>query len=369
MTAVAFPILLMVVLVIGEMLILSREEGRAVDWHDVVFNLNSGHLMLWLFRGLEIAVFGLIAQHWSFDLLAGWPVAAVWIAAILMWDFSFYWLHRLHHKFGILWAVHVVHHEGEHFNLSLAARNSWYSSLASIPFFVPMALMGFPLHVFIGVSVVHYGIQLMNHSALTPNLGILERILVTPEHHRIHHVKDRAWSDSNYGGSFVFWDKMFGTWRPDLPEGDFEYGVAGDRPSRNPLLASNLPVLRWLRGRAAARVPVEPRYISSGPVVLLGTVIVFVLITGYLWLYGYGYDGPGQAQLLLFALLAASAVMLGGISEGRVWALWGWAAVAWAMLLIFVGLYQWHAPFWLVGFPLAVAHAMALLLGWGRRAL
>ncbi|WP_268602262.1 sterol desaturase family protein, partial [Escherichia coli] len=64
--------------------------------------------------------------------------------ALLASDFGFYWLHRLHHRFRLLWAVHVVHHQGEHFNLSLGVRNSWYSSLTSIPFFLLLALAGVP---------------------------------------------------------------------------------------------------------------------------------------------------------------------------------------------------------------------------------
>lgn len=366
MSAVAFPILLLVVLVLTEMLILNRNGKNAVDWHDVVFNLNSGHLMLWLFRGLEIAVYSFILRQFSFHLLENWPPVLLWLFAILLWDFCFYWLHRLHHRFAVLWAVHVVHHEGEHFNLSLAVRNSWYSSLASIPFFIPMALIGVPLPVFITVSILHYSIQLMNHSALTPRLGWLEQVIVTPSHHRIHHVKDRAFSDSNYGGSFVFWDKWFGTYRPDLPQGDFSYGVRGDDPSRNPLIASNSPFMRFLLRRAASRASSQPRYASSGPALLLATIILFVLVTGYIWLYGYGYQGGGLEQASLFALLAAGAIALGGISEGRIWALYAWLLIAWAMLLGFALGFGWQQPFWLIGMGLLALHASAMLLGWGR---
>ncbi|WP_426917509.1 sterol desaturase family protein, partial [Serratia bockelmannii] len=76
---------------------------------------------------------------------------------------------------------------------------------------------------------------------LTPKLGVLEKILVTPAHHRVHHVKDMAYSNKNFGGSFIFWDKLFGTFCPALPTTPFSYGVSGDRPSANPFWASNLP--------------------------------------------------------------------------------------------------------------------------------
>lgn len=364
MTAVAFPILLMVLLVLGEAFILNRSGRAQVDWHDVVFNLNSGHLMLWLFRGLEIAVYAFVVQHFSLDLLRNWPVVFVWLLAIVMWDFCFYWLHRLHHRFAILWAVHVVHHEGEHFNLSLAVRNSWYSSVASIPFFLPMAFLGVPLPVFIAVSVLHYSIQLMNHSALTPGLGWLERIIVTPAHHRIHHVKDRAYSDTNYAGSFVIWDKLFGTYRPDLPEGDFAYGVKGDEPSRNPLLASNSPFWRYLARRADRRAKIPAAYQSSGLALLLATLVLFGLVTGYIWRYGYDYQGGGWEQLVLFCGLAAGAIALGGISDGRVWALWTWFGITCGLMAVMVFVFDWRNAFWLVGLGLLACHATAMLFGW-----
>lgn len=366
MMAIAFPILLLIILVLGEMIILTKTEQEKVDWHDVVFNLNSGHMMLWLFRGLELACYGFIVTHLSLNLVEGWPQVWVWLLAILMWDFCFYWLHRLHHKFALLWAVHVVHHQGEHFNLSLAVRNSWYSSLASIPFFIPMALIGIPLPVFITVSVLHYSIQLMNHSALTPRLGWLEYILVTPAHHRIHHVNDRAYSDANYAGSFAFWDRLFGTYRPDLPEYEFAYGVKGKKSSQNPFVASNEPFREYLQNRREKRKDKAPDFVSSGFIVLSGAIILFILVTGYIWLYGYQISQSLTEQIVLFLLLAAGSVALGGISEGRQWGVVGWLAITWVMLLSFAFYFQWHSVFWMLGMIALAVHSSAVFLGWGR---
>lgn len=368
MMAIAFPIFLLIILVLSEMLILSRTGKEKVDWHDVVFNLNSGHLMLWLFRGLELACYGFIVANFSLNIVSDWPPVWLWLFAMLMWDFCFYWLHRLHHKFALLWAVHVVHHQGEHFNLSLAVRNSWYSSLASIPFFIPMALLGVPLPIFITVSVLHYSIQLMNHSALTPRLGFLEYILVTPAHHRIHHVNDRSYSDSNYAGSFAFFDRLFGTYRPDLPESDFAYGVKDNKSSQNPFVASNEPFRNYLQARRAKKQHKKPDFISSGFVVLSGAVILFALVTGYIWLYGYQISQSLTEQVLLFLLLAAGSVALGGISEGRQWAVVSWFVNTWLMLLSFAIYFHWHNPFWMIGMGLLALHSTAVMLGWGRRA-
>ncbi|WP_426917583.1 sterol desaturase family protein, partial [Serratia bockelmannii] len=182
MSDLALPIVFMLFIVVAEAVALQWGRREPVNWHDLVFNLNSGHIMLWLFRGLEITCYGYVAAHFSLGLLDAWPPLLMWLFALLAWDFGFYWLHRLHHRFRVLWAVHVVHHQGEHFNLSLGVRNSWYSSLTSIPFFLLLALAGVPLSVFVAVSIFHYSIQLFNHNALTPKLGVLEKILVTPAH-------------------------------------------------------------------------------------------------------------------------------------------------------------------------------------------
>lgn len=369
MIAITFPIFLLIILVLSEMIILSKTGKEKVDWHDVVFNLNSGHLMLWLFRGLELACYGFIVANFSLNIVSDWPPVWLWLFAILMWDFCFYWLHRLHHKFALLWAVHVVHHQGEHFNLSLAVRNSWYSSLASIPFFIPMALLGVPLSVFITVSVLHYAIQLMNHSALTPRLGFLEYILVTPAHHRIHHVDDRAYSDSNYAGSFVFWDRLFGTYRPDLPETDFAYGVKGNKSSQNPFIASNEPFRQYLQARREKKQQKAPDFVSSGFIILSGAVILFALVTGYIWLYGYQLSQSVTEQALLFIFLATGSIALGGISEGRQWAVLGWFAITWLMLLSFALYFQWHGLFWMIFMAALAAHSTAVLFGWGRTAV
>jgi anti-sigma regulatory factor (Ser/Thr protein kinase) len=193
--------------------------------------------------------------------------------AILAWDFGFYWLHRLHHNLRPLWAVHVVHHQGEHFNLSLGVRNSWYSSLTAIPFFLVLAIIGVPLSVFLVVSVAHYSVQFLNHNALTPKLGWLEKVFVTPSHHRVHHYKERRFADSNYGGTFIFWDKLFGTFCRITPPQGIGYGVKGEPPSSNPLRESNLPFLRMVGARKKS-APQLRQFTASASSAIVGAILL-----------------------------------------------------------------------------------------------
>jgi len=367
MSDLAMPIVFMLLVVVGEAWVLQWVQRQRVNWHDVVFNLNSGHIMLWLFRGLEITCYGYVAAHFSLGLLDAWPPLLMWLFALLAWDFGFYWLHRLHHYLRVLWAVHVVHHQGEHFNLSLGVRNSWYSSLTSIPFFLVLALMGVPLTVFVTVSILHYGIQLFNHNALTPRLGVLENILVTPAHHRVHHVKDLAYSNKNFGGSFIFWDKLFGTFCPSLPETPFVYGVSGDKASANPFWASNLPFLRYFRlaWRAAAA---SERFRCSAFSLFSGAMLLFTLVIGYVYQYGYGYADIHWPQMALLALLALGSVALGGMSEGRGWAIIAWLSVTLGIALLFIGYLGWSQRYWHITMAATALHALCVALGWGRKA-
>lgn len=366
MIDLAFPILFMLLVVIGEMLVVQWRQRDVVNWHDVMFNLNSGHLMLWLFRGLEITCYGYVASHFSLSLFESWPPVLTWVFALFAWDFGFYWLHRAHHYLRVLWAVHVVHHQGEHFNLSLGVRNSWYSSLTSIPFFMLLAVLGVPLSVFVTVSILHYTIQLFNHSALTPRLGVLESVFVTPAHHRVHHVKDMAYSNKNFGGSFIFWDKLFGTFCPSLPQAPFNYGVGGAKPSANPFWASNLPLLRYMR------MPVSVsdeggRWRCSNLTVFSGALLVFVGVIAYVYEYGYGYTNVHWPQVALFTLLALGPVALAGMVQGRAWSVMGWLAISLGLPVLFLGLLRWSQGYWQVVLVSLGVHGVAVLWSCTRR--
>ncbi|MFA0998482.1 MULTISPECIES: sterol desaturase family protein [Pseudomonas syringae group] len=344
MSDLAIPIVIMLLMVTGEAVILRWVRRQPVDWHDVVFNLNSGHIVLWLFRGLEVVCYGVVVNYLSLGLLDTWPPLLIWAFALLAWDFCFYWLHRLHHYFGVLWAVHVVHHQGEHFNLSLGVRNSWYSSLTSIPFFVLLAVLGVPLHVFVAVSILHYSMQFFNHNALTPKLGVLEKIFVTPTHHRVHHIKDRAYSDKNFGGTFIFWDKLFGTFA-SLPNMPYTYGIGGPRSSANPFWASNVPFLRYLRLSLTPSEKSAPTAIS-GFSIFIGALLLFTLVVGYIYQYGYGYDDISWPQLALFSFLVLGSVALGGMTEARAWGFPVWLLVGLSLPLLFLGYYGWSQTYW-----------------------
>lgn len=367
MSDLLFPIISMVLLVLAEAGVLQFTGRQKVDWLDVIFNINSGHMMLWLFRCLEVLCYGLVVNHFSLGLFDNVPVILLWLFTILAWDFGFYWLHRWHHEMRPLWAVHVVHHQGEHYNLSLGVRNSWYSSLTSIPFFMLLAMLGVPLQVFLAVSIIHYSWQFFNHNALTPKQGWLEKVLITPSHHRVHHLNQKQYADTNYGGTFLLWDKLFGSYSAG-PEYDVGYGVKNSRLSCNPMRESNLPFLR-LMGFCSFGKAIEGRYQSSPWAVGAGVILLFMLVLGYIQQYGYGIEFITSEQAVLFVLLAAGSVALGGMSDGQHWGMILWCSVTLSLLYFIVYMCSWSTLLWkgLVG--ILLAHCLLFVIGVGRKSL
>lgn len=313
MKVFALPLALMLGLVLLEMLVLKLHRRLAVDWRDTVLNLNSGHLLMLFFRGFEVAGFAWLLQHASFGWIAQWPVAAQWAFAFIAWDFCFYWLHRLHHAVPAFWAVHAVHHEGEHFNLSLGIRNSWFSSLTSLPFFAILAVLGLPLHVFVFVGAFHYSVQFYNHNAIVGRSGWLDRVLVTPANHRVHHGCNEVYLDRNFGGTLLIWDKLFGTFQRELPEEPIRYGVHERTPSYNPLWANLVPVLRLVGARLPRLGVIERDRLSDRAVVAAGVA----LYAGVIVFLQFGDALSAIGQVALFAAIFGGTLLLGAASDGR----------------------------------------------------
>ena len=316
------PSALLLLLVAIEAFVLRVVQRKDVPWNQVVFNLNSGHTVLWLFRGLEIAVFHAVYTRFGLGLVNDWHPIVQFGVAMLFWDFCFYWLHRLHHAWGILWAVHVVHHEGEHFSLSLGIRNSWYSSITSIPFFLVLALIGVPTEVFIAVGGIHYFIQFYNHNALVKKSGFLEHVMITPSHHRAHHGRNEPYVNCNFGGTLVLWDKMFGTFQKELNEIPVEFGTYDHIQTDNVFWASNLPILTWL---GLPHPEFRPALKTlKGFWIWTAGLLSFAILLYYIHAEAFW---PSFDRNVLLAYGAAAAIAIGGMTDGRMWGRITWSVI------------------------------------------
>ncbi len=143
-------------------------------------------------------------------------VVAYWLLLFLLQDLAFYTMHFADHKVRLLWAVHVTHHSSEEFNLGVGFRSSVFEPIYRFIYFIPIAFMGFaPLDVFFVFSLTQlYGIFI--HTQYVKKLGFLEWFMATPSHHRVHHGKNPEYIDRNMGMFLIVWDRLFGTFEPEV---------------------------------------------------------------------------------------------------------------------------------------------------------
>ena len=236
----AFFILIFIELIYG--LVSGKSNYRLNDtFTSISLGLISRYIPL-LGLGIQGAAFAYVAQYYNLKLFS--PSSLwVWIFAFFLYDFCYYWMHRLHHEVKVLWATHVVHHHGEEFNLSTALRQTSTGFLWKWIFYLPIFIVGIPPEVFVTVAGVNLVYQFWVHTEHIPKLGWYEYVFVSPSNHRIHHAQNKHYVDANYGGVFILWDRIFGTYKEEMEELKPIYGTAKPLRSWNPFKA-NLDIFR-----------------------------------------------------------------------------------------------------------------------------
>jgi sterol desaturase/sphingolipid hydroxylase (fatty acid hydroxylase superfamily) len=158
----------------------------------------------------------------------------VWILLFLGVDFFYYWFHRLAHEISIMWGSHAVHHQSEEYNLTVALRQAWYQGAFSFVFYLPLAVMGFKPEMFFIISQLVTLYQFWIHTKLINKMPRwFEYIFNTPSHHRVHHGVNPQYIDKNHAGTLIIWDRMFGTFEPEVEE--VVYGITKQPMSWNPI--------------------------------------------------------------------------------------------------------------------------------------
>lgn len=337
-------------------LLADRWRGmRTYRLADTINSLSAGVLSTTsglLTKGVGLVSYALALEHLAlFELSAhaGW----VWVMAFVLYDLCYYWLHRMGHERNILWAAHSVHHQSEDYNLSTALRQTSTGFLLSWIFYLPLALLGVPLLVFVSVAALNLLYQFWVHTRHIPKLGWYEWVFVTPSNHRVHHAQNPLYIDRNYGGVFILWDRLFGTFQQEDDREPVIFGVTTPLASWNPLWA-NLQFyaqlwrdarrtarwrdkLRiwfmptgWRPADVAQRYPQAPRDLSQFqkfevPLGWPQQLYVAVQFSGYValgsYLLGAGERLPMAALLLGWWLMAFGLFVLGAALENRPWAL------------------------------------------------
>jgi sterol desaturase/sphingolipid hydroxylase (fatty acid hydroxylase superfamily) len=157
---------------------------------------------------------------WAVSHYVSWrlPLAnpLTWVAYILLDDFVGYWVHRAEHRVRLLWSAHLVHHSVQDLTMANATRLSpvegFYQPIVNV--WAP--LLGFPIHMYAPITVISLLLLEFQHTKVIGRLGWLDRWLNTPSNHRVHHGTNHRYLDRNFGGWTMIWDRVFGTYQPEV---------------------------------------------------------------------------------------------------------------------------------------------------------
>jgi sterol desaturase/sphingolipid hydroxylase (fatty acid hydroxylase superfamily) len=213
-----------------------RQRRRLYRFNDAVVDLSTGisqQVALIFFKAVLLAAYALVYRYRPIELPPG--SVLTWVLAIVLIDLSYYWWHRLSHQVNFLWAAHVVHHSSEEYNLAVALRQGVLTPLTILPFHLPLALLGIPPLVFLAVDSFNTLYQFWIHTQLVDKLGSFEKWINTPASHRVHHAINPRYLDKNFGGTFIVWDRLFGTYEPETEQP--VYGIVKALRSFDPLVA------------------------------------------------------------------------------------------------------------------------------------
>nr|MBK9649957.1 sterol desaturase family protein [Bacteroidota bacterium] len=223
------------ILIGGEML-LSYFQHK--NFYSIKGTLTNVYLTA-LNMGLDIVLRGVcllvLNYFYQFHLFTISNVFAYWLLLLVLQDFAYYVLHYVDHHSRFFWAVHATHHSSDEFNLTVGFRSSVFQPLYRFVYFIPLSLMGFTSVdiMFMYAATQIYGILV--HTQLIGKLGWFEYLFCTPSNHRVHHASNVPYLDKNMGMVFIFWDRIFGTYKEEQSDIEMEYGLTKKLEKQDPI--------------------------------------------------------------------------------------------------------------------------------------
>ena len=310
--------------------------------------------------GVVFAIYVWLYEHVRFfDLPTKW---LPWVVAIVGYDFIYYWWHRMSHRVNFFWAAHVVHHQSEDYNLAVALRQSVTTQVTGFPLYATLSLIGVPPLHFVAAAGLSLLYQFWIHTELVPKLGWYEAVFNTPSAHRVHHAINPQYLDKNHAGTFIVWDKLFGSFEHEVAP--CVYGTTRPIRSFNPLwaqldgwwelikLSRKAPsvgqaLLLWVKGpdwwpawmgQKPPPPPYDPKAFVKYEVPLTRAVRAYVLTqfgicgVAVFCFVQWGQSLPWPMQIAGGALILWTVGCIGGVIEGKRWARGAevsrWAAAA-----------------------------------------
>ncbi len=228
---VAVPVFILIAV---EILYCVFKKNNLYGFQDSVMGIGT----MFMAQCLNIALIApiMLAYTWVYDHWGLFQFENTWWTLILGYvfgDFLFYWFHRAGHRINIFWAAHVPHHSAEELNYAVALRASLTQRAASFLFYWPLCVLGFTPTTVITIVAINLVYQLIPHTrVITHYPRWIEAWLNSPYHHQVHHAVNPIYWDKNYGGTFIIWDKMFGTYQKQVEP--IYYGVSVAPKSWNP---------------------------------------------------------------------------------------------------------------------------------------
>ena len=237
-----FAIPFFIVTVILEIILTIKIKLDEYEFKDASTSIlmGLGNVFIGLFtKGIVLGVYLFLYQYRFFTIPFAWWS---WLILLFTEDLCYYWFHRISHESRLFWASHVVHHSSQKYNLSTALRQTWSGSFYSFVFWIPLLLIGFhPIMVMtqMAISLIY---QYWIHTELIKKMpNWFEAIFNTPSHHRVHHATNPQYLDRNHAGIFIIWDKLFGTFEPEVEKP--VYGLVKNIETYNPI---KIAFLEWV---------------------------------------------------------------------------------------------------------------------------
>lgn len=320
--------------------------------NDAVTNINCGTAQQ--ITGVFTKSLLLVAYFGVYENFRIWTIQDSWysyVILLLLVDLCYYFFHRYSHEIALLWGSHAVHHQSEEYNFSVALRQSSLQTFASAWFYLPLALIGFSFKAFIMVAAIQTLYQFWIHTQIIKKLPRwFEFVFNTPSHHRVHHSSDPKYIDKNHGGTFIIWDRIFGTF---IEEADpINFGVTKPVQSWNTIWV-NFEYYQWLgnvfwnaKGMDKFRVlfnktgwrpdylggPLTPQErpqeyqkydISAGKLINIYVVILFAVLLGSVSLFLFKTSQMNSVELVVNVLLILWAILnIGHLLESKSYIIW-----------------------------------------------